>query len=109
MGIDSQLVKGVLEGCVLKLLENDFLYSNEIVLLMRKNGFTDFSEGTLYPMLLRLEKEGCFLIMKKPTTNSPPKKFYKLSEFGLQKLNRFEEMWNETLNNVNNIFSGKEG
>src|SRR5699024_9448844 len=52
MGTDAQLNKGVLEGCVLKLLEGDFLFSAEIVERMRGRGFSDFSEGTLYPMLL---------------------------------------------------------
>lgn len=104
MGLDSQLAKGVLEGCVLKLLENEFMFSVEIVANMRKCGFTDFSEGTLYPMLLRLEREGCFDIMKQSTNNSPPKKYYKLSDAGKEKLHLFENMWNKTLSSVNNVF-----
>ena len=43
MGTDTQLNKGVLEGCVLKLLERDFLFSGEIVGKMRASGFSDFS------------------------------------------------------------------
>ena len=82
MGTDTQLNKGVLEGCVLKLLERDFLFSGEIVGKMRASGFSDFSEGTLYPLLLRLEKDGCFEVKRVPSPNSPPKKYYKLSVAG---------------------------
>lgn len=107
MGTDTQLNKGVLEGCVLKLLKDHSRYSGEIVFLMRSNGFDDFSEGTLYPMLLRLEKEGCFIVTKKASENSPPKKYYRLSQKGQEKLERFIEMWHSTLSSVNNILQGE--
>ena len=103
MGTDTQLNKGVLEGCVLRLLKNQFRYSSEIVFLMRANGFGDFSEGTLYPMLLRLERENCFIVEKRASENSPPKKYYRLSDKGLQKLNEFVEMWQNTSSGVNKI------
>lgn len=108
MGIDAQLNKGVLEGCVLKLLEREFLFSGEIVERMRANGFADFSEGTLYPMLLRLEKEGRFEIKRVPSPNSPPKKYYKLSAAGKQKLDAFFVQWKELSQSIANVFSQKE-
>ncbi len=104
MAFDSQLGKGVLEGCILKLLEGCFRYSGEIVTLMRECGFADFSEGTLYPMLLRLEKAGCFVTEKRATSNSPPKKYYKLSATGLERLKTFENMWNELVGSVEKVF-----
>lgn len=107
MGTDTQLNKGVLEGCVLKLLKNHSRYSGEIVFLMRSNGFDDFSEGTLYPMLLRLEKDGCFTVTKRESENSPPKKYYQLSEKGLERLERFIEMWHSTSISVANILQGE--
>ena len=108
MGTDAQLNKGVLEGCVLRLVKNAFLFSGEIVAAMRACGFADFSEGTLYPMLLRLEKDGCFIVARKPSGNSPPKKYYKLSERGLEKLEIFEEQWNDLTRNIANVFAEKE-
>ena len=106
MAYDTQLKKGVLEGCVLKLLETKFLFSGEIVAAMRESGFTDFSEGTLYPMLMRLEKAGYFEIAKVASSNGPPKKFYRLSEVGRAWLAEFERLWKETENSVNVIFGG---
>lgn len=108
MGTDTQLNKGVLEGCVLKLLERDFLFSGEIVGKMRASGFSDFSEGTLYPLLLRLEKDGCFEVKRVPSPNSPPKKYYKLSEAGRQKLDTFFAQWQELSQSIVNVFSQKE-
>lgn len=109
MGMDAQLNKGVLEGCVLKLLEGDFLFSGEIVERMRASGFTDFSEGTLYPMLLRLEKDGCFEVMRVPSPNSPPKKYYKLSAAGRKRLEIFTRQWRALAQCIGNLFSGEDG
>ena len=53
----SQLMKGILEGCILKIIENSETYGYEIVTQLQENGFTDFREGTLYPHLLRMEKK----------------------------------------------------
>ena len=108
MGTDAQLNKGVLEGCVLRLLKGQKLFSGEIVEKMRGCGFTDFSEGTLYPMLLRLERDGCFEISRTPSLNSPPKKYYTLSAKGRQKLAAFEEQWRELSQNIRNVFSQPE-
>lgn len=103
MGTEAQLSKGILEGCVLRLLKDDFHFSGEIVAAMREAGF-EFSEGTLYPMLLRLEKDGCFLTAREPSPNGPPKKYYKLSKRGLERLEEFETAWKGMTKNVNNIF-----
>lgn len=108
MGIDTQLNKGVLEGCVLWLLQKQPLFSGEIVERMRKCGFSDFSEGTLYPMLLRLEREGCFLITRVPNSCGPPKKYYTLSGKGKKRLELFIGQWQELMRCIGNLFSGED-
>ena len=107
MVTDAQLNKCVLEGCVLKLLEGDFLFSAEIVERMRRCGFSDFSEGTLYPMLLRLEKDGCFIVARKPSPNGPPKKYYNLFDVARQKLESFLAPWQSCLQRVVTAFFRK--
>ncbi len=103
MRTDTQLYKGILEGCVLKLLETEYLYSGDIVKRMRECGFP-FSEGTLCPMLARLDKEGLFDSIKKMSANSPPRKYYKLSEKGLERLRSFTEGWRETVICVKKVY-----
>ena len=59
-------------------------------------------------MLLRLEKDGCFIVARKPSPNGPPKKYYKLSEAGRQKLDTFFAQWQELSQSIANVFSRKE-
>lgn len=107
MGTEVQLSKGILEGCVLRLVKDEFLFSAQIVAAMCEAGF-DFSEGTLYPMLLRLEKEDCFVTAKVASLTGAPKKYYKLSPHGLEKLAEFEESWSKMQKKVNNVLGGED-
>ena len=54
---NAQLLKGVLEYCVLKLIAQEPTYGYEIVMHLKQVGFSDLSESTLYPLLLRLEQQ----------------------------------------------------
>ena len=51
---NAQLLKGVLEYCVLRLIEKEPTYGYEIVVQLKQDGFAEISESTLYPLLLRL-------------------------------------------------------
>ena len=50
---ESQLMKGVLEGCVLLIIEKEETYGYEIIRKLKNYGFYNLSEGTIYPLLLR--------------------------------------------------------
>lgn len=52
----SQLMRGTLEGCILKILSQNTSYGYEIVTTLLGYGFKDIKEGTIYPLLVRLEK-----------------------------------------------------
>ncbi len=54
----SQLMRGTLEGCILKILSKNTSYGYEIVTTLLGYGFKDIKEGTIYPLLVRLEKKG---------------------------------------------------
>ena len=51
----SQLMRGTLEGCILKIISEDETYGYEIVSKLQEYGFYDAKEGTIYPLLVRLE------------------------------------------------------
>ncbi len=103
----TQMLKGILEGCVLKLLQDKELYSQEIVMHLKEHGFDEMSEGTLYPMLLRLEKEGLFSTRKRDTRIGPSRKYYALSDKGQLELAEFLRQWQDFKESVDGIMSGK--
>ena len=53
---ESQLLKGILEGCVLKIISQEETYGYDILLKLSDAGLKNIIEGTLYPILSRLEK-----------------------------------------------------
>lgn len=85
----TQMLKGILEGCVLKIIDGRSVYSQEIVNMLREYGFDDMSEGTLHPMLLRLEKDGLFETQRVESQLGPSRKYYTLSAKGKQELRSF--------------------
>ena len=99
----AQMVKGILEGCVLRLVENRFCYSQELVESLRENGFPQMSSGTLFPMLLRLEKAGYFDIKMIPTGAGPSRKYYRLNQYGQEELQRFRMQWDSLKQIVDDI------
>ena len=54
--IPTQMLKGTLEGCILKVISKNETYGYEISEALKDYGFSNISEGTIYPLLLRLEK-----------------------------------------------------
>lgn len=89
----TELLKGVLEGCVLEIISRGETYGYEITKRLNALGFTDVVEGTVYTILVRLEKNELVKIEKKPSDMGPPRKFYVLNDAGLKELLKFWEKW----------------
>ncbi|MDD2371301.1 MAG: PadR family transcriptional regulator [Firmicutes bacterium] len=87
------MLKGVLEGCVLDIINKDETYGYEITRKLNSLGFSDIVMGTVYTILVRLEKNKLVDIEKKPSDMGPPRKFYKLNEAGKEELRKFWERW----------------
>lgn len=87
------LLKGVLEGIVLQRISQGETYGYEITNYLIDLGFEDIVEGTVYTVLLRLEKKGLLKIEKRKSDLGPPRKFYRLNEDGKQYLKLFWEKW----------------
>lgn len=97
---NTQLLKGILEGCVLSIIDKaQETYGYEIRCSLIDLGFTDISEGTLYPMYLRLEKNNLIKSSLKDSDLGPKRKYYSLTNEGYEYLKEFKENWNE-LNNI---------
>ena len=89
----TEMLKGVLEGCVLEIIGRGETYGYEIASSLRALGFSDAVEGTVYTILLRLEKNRLVSIEKKPSTIGPPRKFYSLNDAGRAELINFWAKW----------------
>lgn len=89
----TEMLKGVLEGCVLELISRKGTYGYEITRQLNEMGFTDVVEGTVYTILLRLEKNNLVDIEKKPSVMGPPRKFYALNDAGREELRLFWKKW----------------
>lgn len=100
----SQMMKGILEGCILKIISGNETYGYEIVEKLQEYGFSNAREGTLYPLLLRLEKKDLITAVFKPSPLGPKRKYYHITDDGLQYLNEFTDAWEEVSLTVSEIF-----
>lgn len=99
------MLKGVLEGCVLEIISRETTYGYEITQQLRNQGFADVVEGTVYTILVRLEKNKLVSIEKKPSEVGPPRKFYSLTESGKQELETFWQKWDFVSSKINELRS----
>lgn len=100
----SQLMKGILENCILKIIQSSETYGYEIAEQLQKYGFQEVKEGTLYPLLLRLEKKSLIEAVFKPSPLGPKRKYYHLTTAGEVHLEGFYENWKEIAECVERIF-----
>ena len=103
----TEMLKGALEGCVLEIISRGEIYGYEIASSLRRLGFTDVVEGTVYTILLRIEKNDLVNIEKKPSTIGPPRKFYTLNDAGRKELAIFWAKWDFVSLKINKSFLRK--
>lgn len=89
----TEMLKGVLEGCVMEIISRKETYGYEITRQLNALGFTDVVEGTVYTILIRLEKSKLVETIKRPSDMGPPRKFFTLNEQGREELRKFWIKW----------------
>lgn len=92
----SQLLKGVLEMCLLALISQEPRYGYEMTQKLRDRGLDLVSEGSIYPLLSRLSKAGLVETFLEGSSGGPQRKYYRLSREGRRRLTRWRREW-ETL------------
>lgn len=103
---DTQLMKGILEGCVLGIIEKGETYGYEILSVLEKYGFDELSEGTLYPVLTRLDKNGYISCRKAKSPLGPIRKYYSITEKGSNRLEEFKNNYQKIVKSANEILFG---
>lgn len=101
----TEMLKGVLEGSVLEIISRDATYGYDITQQLRTLGFEDVVEGTVYTILVRLEKNGLVETEKQPSEVGPPRKFYALTAQGLEELQSFWAKWDFISSKINELRS----
>ena len=101
---NAQLRKGVLEYCVLRLIAKEPTYGYDLVMQLKRVGFADISESTLYPLLLRLEQQEKVTVERKPSPKGPSRKYYFITESGKEALLNFQQDWSRLCQLVEKIF-----
>src|SRR5262245_47936429 len=99
----TEMLKGVLEGCVLEIISRGSTYGYEITHKLNALGFADVVEGTVYTILIRLEKSKLVEITKKPSDMGPPRKFFALNDSGREELRRFWDKWEFVSSKINEL------
>ena len=99
--MNVQFKKGVLNLCVLVLLDKQDRYGYELV--QKISNQISISEGSVYPLLRRLTKEGYFTTYLQESSEGPPRKYYKLTDTGRTYLHEQLDEWRNFTDGVNTL------
>ena len=99
----TEMLKGILEGCVLEIINRKDTYGYEITRQLNDLGFTDVVEGTVYTILVRFEKNKLVNIQKNRSELGPPRKFYSLNDAGREELRLFWKKWEFLSSKINEL------
>ena len=102
------MLKGTLEGCVLTIIDAEETYGYAITRRLIELGFTDVTEGTVYTILVRLERRGLVLVSKHPSELGPPRKFYALNNLGRAELASFWARWDYLSSRISELKESRE-
>jgi PadR family transcriptional regulator PadR len=102
--VKSQMRKGLLEYCILLLLEKEQAYASDVITKLQDARLI-VVEGTLYPLLTRLKNSELLSYQWVESTQGPPRKYYSLTPKGEEFLSELEASWsdlNRTIEHIKN-------
>lgn len=104
--MDTQIKKGLLDLCVLSFLIDKDMYGYEIVQSISKS--IEVSEGTIYPILRRLSKEGYFETYIVESNEGPARKYYRITALGIEFYKKQLSSWEKLKNGMDSILKRGE-
>lgn len=108
MADNTQMLKGILDGCLLAIIKEGEIYGYELAGKLESYGFTSFSEGTIYPLLLWMQREKLVSVTLRKSTAGPKRKYYSLTEKGEEELQLFMKRWEQLRVTVHNVLNKRE-
>lgn len=103
--MNSQFKKGIIEMCVLSVIDQKDMYGFEVIETLAHQ--IDVNENTIYPILRRLTTSGYFTTYTESTGIAAPRKYYQITSDGKSKLNEYHNEWSTFLEGVHQILGGK--
>lgn len=98
----SQMRKGVLEFCILSVIQRGEVYPSDIIEEMKKANL-NLLEGTLYPLLTRLKNADLLTYRWVESSSGPPRKYFSLTDKGAAFYKELDQTWKEMVNSVNTV------
>ena len=102
--VRAQMRKGVLEYCILSILNKREAYASAIIEELKSVGMI-VVEGTLYPLLIRQKNQGLLSYRWEESTQGPPRKYYVISDKGREQLTQMDEAWDDLVTSIRTIKS----
>ncbi len=104
--MNPQFKKGVLEIIVLEIVNLSDRYGYELISEVSK--VVDVEKGTIYPLLKRMTNDKLFTTYLKESNEGPPRKYYKLTTLGSEKLESLKTDWEQFSSRVNDFLKGSD-
>jgi len=101
----TELSRGVVEHCVLAIICNDESYAFDIVRVLGQRGLVT-SEGTIYPLLARLRRDGLVATTWRESDAGPPRRYYRVTEAGRRLLDAVAADWTGFREAVDALLAG---
>jgi len=105
----AQMRKGTLQYCVLALLADDERYGFDLVRSLAETDGMVTSEGTIYPLLSRLRRDGLVETTWRESASGPPRRYYRLTFDGKAALVAFRSEWGRFRDAVDHFVERKAG
>ncbi|MDX6437719.1 MAG: PadR family transcriptional regulator, regulatory protein PadR [Gaiellaceae bacterium] len=103
----SQILRGVLDVCVLAVIADGPAYGYEMTKRLVERGLSPVSEGSIYPILGRFEAQGLVETYREGSNGGPPRKYYSLSASGRDALAAWSGEWRHVRTAVDAVLSNQ--
>lgn len=102
----TQLLHGVLDMCLLAVIQEDPSYGYEMVRKLRGRGLELAGDGSIYPLLSRLQKQGMIEGYLVQSSEGPARKYYRMSKRGTAALEQWRQDWEQFRASVDTVLEG---
>lgn len=101
----TQLLRGVLDTCLLALLARTPTHAYDLVVLLERHGLEGVGYGTVYPLMGRLRRQGLVDEHAEPSPSGPPRKVFSVSAAGHAALAEWAAQWDATTSSVRTLLA----